>query len=334
MHSLQKSILNVVKSQKYAESMFNAIVKRLTPYCAPENKEEFQKFFDNNNMKLYALFKAIIDKEYMGNGIIDIKKYEDNLNKIQSDENSIIYNVLDKLLLQVFRKASMEWGYSNYHRGHWKTKQANYEYIQKRKLGYLGVHDDRWASQFKDAYNEVFSTLDENDFDVLFHEQKSTPQGIAIQHLLNVFKNEMIGCTEHGMDYFFTEEYNCVKCTKKDVCFKYILLATYGEKMLSKELGEGEKDHAEWLNNRCNFEQKYQENRKEFMEYFIKKFFLLSDKFHVHNKKIVQNLLEGDQNIMEAIKHIRNLIKNLPEDFNKCTDYIGEYIKNSITESI
>lgn len=334
MHSLQKSILNVVKSEKYAESMFSAIVNRLTPYCAPENKEEFQKFFDNNFMKLCALFKAVINKEYMGNGIIDVKKYEENLNRIIFEENNTIYEVLDKLLSQVFQKASMEWGYSNYHRGHWKTKQANYEHIQKISLGYFGVHDDRWASRFKDAYNEVFSTLDENDFDVLFHEQKGTHQGIAIQHLLNAFKKEMIGCMEKGMDYFMTEKDSCLKCTIKDECFKYKLLAAYGEETLSKGLDDEEKDHAEWLNNRCNFEQKYQENKKIFMEYFIKKFFLMKDKFHEHNKKTVQNLIEEDENIMEAIKHIQDIIKKLPDGLNECTDYIGEYIKNSISESL
>ena len=52
MHSLQRSILNVAKSKKYAENMFNAIVKRLTPYCAPEDKNTYQRFFDNNYRKL------------------------------------------------------------------------------------------------------------------------------------------------------------------------------------------------------------------------------------------------------------------------------------------
>ena len=236
MHSLQRSILNVAKSKKYAENMFNAIVKRLTPYCAPEDKDTYQRFFDNNYRKLYALLKAVIDKEYMGTGIIDVENYEENLNKIRVEENNEMREVLDKLLSQVFQKASMEWGYSNYHRGHWKTKQANYNHIREIKLGYLGVHDDRWASRFKGAYNEVFSTLDENDFEVLFHENKSTIQGTAIQHLLNAFKKEMIGCTRDGMDLFYTGEEACVKCKNKEECFKYKLIKTYGKESLSKGL--------------------------------------------------------------------------------------------------
>lgn len=332
MHSLQMSILNVAKSKKYAENMFNAIVKRLTPYCAPEDKNTYQRFFDNNYRKLYALLKAVIDKEYMGTGIIDVENYEENLNKIRVEENNEMREVLDKLLSQVFQKASMEWGYSNYHRGHWKTKQANYNHIREIKLGYLGVHDDRWASRFKGAYNEVFSTLDENDFEVLFHENKSTIQGIAIQHLLNAFKKEMIGCTRDGMDLFYTGEEACVKCKNKEECFKYKLIKTYGKETLSKGLDEEEKDHSKWLNNRCNFEQKYQENKEEFMNYFIEKFSLLKEEFRAHNDKILQGLLGEDTNFVELIKHVQIFLKNLPDELQKHPDYIVEYVKKSIKE--
>ena len=323
-HPLQESICKVVRSEKFAESMFNAIVRRLTPYCACEKREEFQRYFENNNAKLYQLFKAVIDKEYIGNGIIDTKRYETNLKGFAFREDNSIYKVLDKLLTQLFEEASMSWYDGNYHRGHWKTKKANYDRIRNGALGYLGVHDDRWGSQFKDAYNKVFSAMDDNDFIILFQEPRHTSQGITIQHLLNLFNVELIGCEKCGLGRFL--EMDCVGCDKMQECFKYKLLEAYGTDELCNGLGEYQ-SHKNWLNERCNFQQRYQDNKESIMRYVVAKLLLLRVRFSEHNKKNANALLQNSDEITKALENMQQQMKKcFGSDFDECVDFMCEYV--------
>lgn len=324
IHPLKSSINTLVKSEAFSNSIFTTIVKRMTPYCANENAEEFKKYFDNNYIKLFSLFKAIIDKEYIGNGIIDNDELLAYFEANSKDSRSDIYDTVSHLLEQLFSEAKMHWTNGNYHRGHWKTKQANIDFIQRRELGYLGVHDDQWSSQFKEAYNKIFSRLSDEDFNKIFLENRNSSQGIAIQKLFNAFNIHVIGCEKSNQDYFMRNDSLCNCCEFKNMCFKQLLLETYEE----GELEQISVDRTEWLNRRCNFDERFRMNKEKFIGFFFSKMFFLINQFKEHNNKIVIERLCEDESINNTVKQTYELsVKLFGEDQKKCKELIGDYTK-------
>lgn len=320
-HPLKESIYNVVKSEAFSESIFSFIKKYLTPYCASENEEEYQKYYVNNYNRLYDLFKAIIEKEYMGTGIIDIYNISKYLEKNCNDQYSNFNKVLEKLMKEFFNKASMRWGNGIYHRDNWRTKQANIDSLKTGRLGYCGVHDDRWSSQFKWAYNAVFTTLEERDFQSLFAENRNSAQGVAIQRLLNESIVDMVGCTKINRDFFCLCNCECKDCDK--VCFRKVLLQTY----TSNSFEEDVRNRAEWLNDRCDFVARFENNRDDFIDYFRERFKSLRDKFESHNRKLVEDKLRNGDKLQNDILKIRNDVKDIfGEDETKCKDIICKCI--------
>ncbi|MGL6186337.1 MAG: hypothetical protein ACRC1T_13300 [Clostridium chrysemydis] len=311
-HPLKESIYKVVKSDTFARSLFDSIANRLTPYCASENAKVFEDFFENNYLKIELLFKSIINKDHIGNGIINVKNVEENLYNNKDTEQSEFFKTIDNLLRKMFEIASMEWTNGNYHRGHWKTKKKNIECIQQQILGYCGANNDLWRDQFKFAYNEVFSKMDENDFNVLFLENKNSSQGIVIQKLLNASNKLFIGCEKYDMDRFLgTQE--CIGCTKRKDCFQEILINTYQ----NGELNEIAENRTDWLNMRCNFIDRYNNNSGVIMKYFVSKFSGLIENMEKHNEKVAIEALLNDDGIQKSMGNIRNKMASILNEDSK-----------------
>jgi len=321
-HPLKKEIANVVNSEEYANSIFESLVRRLTPYCGSDKREDYIKYFENNLIKISELFKSIITQEYKGDGIINIKKYE-SLN----GENRELHDTFEQLIGKMFDKATIEWSRGNWNRGHWKTKKTNIDYIQKENLGYYGVNDNQWGSQFKNAYNDVFALITNKDFKSLFGVSREMKSGIAIQRIVNEYKREMIGCARYDMDGFLTFSESCKCCNFKRKCFRTLLLKAYDNNELNKAL-EKDQLREEWLNKRCNFSERYRNNKEIFMDYFDQKWKKIISKFEEHNQNTIEKKIIKNEEIKNGIQIL------LKEVDSKFPDAVKEDLENYILQQI
>lgn len=329
-NELKEAIKDGVKSETYAEAIFEYILKYLTPYCAAEG-EVYDKYLTNNCNKVKRLFNAIINKEYRGNGIINIKKCRENLEVGLKQEGNKCYVTFKRLIAEMFGNADMSWEVSNYHRGHWKTKQANITCIQSSELGYSGTHDDRWSSSFKQAYFKIFSTMDDQQFKNLFDESRETNSGISIQIILNSFITKMIGCEKCSQDFFPSRYEACRECDSKDNCFKNNLLNTYAENELRNANVETRES---WLNARTNFKRRFESNEQMFMNYFKNVFPEIISEFEKHNLTKIAKKLENegekenfDCHLEEIKKHMQSLFGNEDEIEDEILLYIDKRYK-------
>lgn len=302
---LKKAIQDGVKSVLYGEALFEYILKYLTPYCAAEEKID-DKYVINNCKKVKKLFKAIINEEYRGNGIIRLNKCRENLEGGLKQENSECYVIFKELIVEMFKNATIRWEVSNYHRGHWKTKQANITCIKRMELGYCGTYDDRWSSSFKQAYFKIFSTMDERQFQNLFGESKETNSGISILTILNSFVTKMVGCEKYHQDFFQGGCEICHDCDLKHNCFKYKLLDAYETNELKNEKVETREG---WLNARTNFIERFEKKEQDFMGYFINTFLEIISEFEKHNLTKIENALESEENEENFEKHLEEIKK-------------------------
>lgn len=306
-NELKQAIHNGVKSEAYAEAIFGYILKYLTPYCSAEG-EIYDKYLTNNCKKVKRLFNAIINEEYRGNGIISTKRCREHLEKGLEQKESKCYEIFRELISGMFKNANMIWEVSNYHRGHWKTKQANITCIQRLELGYCGTHDDRWSSSFKQAYFKFFSTLDKEQFQILFGEEKETNSGISIQTILNSFITKMIGCEKQSQDFFLSRNEDCEECDSKNNCFKYKLLNTYVE----NELENGNVETREsWLNARTNFTERFKDNEQMLMNYFTNVFLEIISEFKKYNLIKIEKALDNEENKENIDKYLGEIKKSM-----------------------
>lgn len=321
-HPLKIEIANVVKSEEYANSIFESLVRRLTPYCGSEKREDYIKYFENNLIKISELFKSIITQEHKGNGIINISKYE-----VIDTNNSKFQDTFEQLLENMFKQATIKWHRGNWNRGHWKTKQTNIDYIQQENLGYYGVNDNQWGSQFKNAYNDVFGLITDDDFENLFGLSRKMKSGIAVQSIVNEYKKEMIGCTRHKLDVFLSFSLSCEDCNFKQNCFRTLLLNAYDENELHSSLEDSELREG-WLNKKCNFDERFQNNKEIFMEYFNQKWKQIISKFEEHNHNTIKIKLCSNEEIKNGIEL---LLEEVDKNF---TDAVKEGLSNYIIQQI
>ncbi len=328
-NELKQAIQNGVKSELYAEAIFEYILKYLTPYCAAEGEID-DKYLVNNCNKVKRLFNAIINEEYRGNGIINLKRCRENLEGGLKKREGECYTVFKGLIAEMFKDADIGWGVSNYHRGHWKTKQANITCIQRLELGYCGTHDDRWSSSFKQAYFKLFSTMDKERFKKMFGEEKETNSGISIQMILNAFITKMVGCEKNSRDSFWSQKDRCSGCGYN--CFKKKLLNAYEENELTNNAVQTREG---WLNARTNFKKRFENHEEEFLDYFTDAFLEIMFEFEKHNlNKIEKTLKDGgekenfDEHLKEIKIQMQNLFKNECEMKDEIALYMGESYKS------
>lgn len=325
-NELKKAIQDGVKSKSYADTIFEYILKYLTPYCAAEG-EIYEEYLTNNCKKVKKLFQAIINEEYRGNGIISLKRCKENFKSGLKKKDSECYKIFKKLIMDMFKGAQINWNVSFYHRGHWKTKLANIKRIQRMELGYSGTHDDRWSSSFKQAYFACFSTMEDWQFQKLFGEVKETNSGISIQTILNSFVTKMIGCEKFSQDFFLTKEKHCTRCSVKDNCFKYKLINTYEENELNNENIETRES---WLNARTNFSERFKKNEQYFMDYFVDTFMEIVFEFEKHNLTKIEKMVEKDTldaNLIKIKKDMQSLFKNEIEVEDEILSYVNKRYK-------
>ncbi|MGV2948078.1 hypothetical protein, partial [Acinetobacter sp. AGC35] len=152
---------------------------------------EMRKIFNKNNIyHINSLLHSLLNKEYLGKGLINIKYIEKTLGY----EDEKVKLKLLELLKTMFETASLLWFSGTYECGNWRTQQANIRRLRSGVLGYSGTHNHEWNERFFRGYNKVFSKLSEDDFSLLFSTSEGLNDATAIQQLINNFGKVFLGC--------------------------------------------------------------------------------------------------------------------------------------------
>lgn len=281
-HPIKSTMKKNNMSDELSKSIYDVLIDKITPYCASVNMLDRQEFIDNNISHAHKLFKSIINREHLGNNIINIKKIEENIKN-----GDIFSDTIKILLIQMFNEAKItDWNTCGYEHGHWKTQDANIDRIQDGILGYWGTYCDTWNQKFFEAYIKIFSKLSDEDFEKLFGIDSRLNQSATIRKLLNHFSNYFIGCRKYDASKFMLHKDSCIGCAYKEFCFREVLMKSYKPNELSQICN----NRPNWLNDRCNFDKRVNLILGDLCNLFINKFlsnFILDCK--LHNARIVSH---------------------------------------------
>ncbi|MCY6353636.1 hypothetical protein [Clostridium sp. ZS2-4] len=301
-HSIKQKMGENKIPKPLIESTYKVLIENLIPYCA---KLENINYKENNKYHIEKLLKAIVNKEHLGTELISINNIVENIEK--DNAKAVINNLLRKM----FAISKIEWYSGNSGHGHWRTQEANITRIRKGELGYWGTYCDLWSQRFLTGYNEVFSKLSEDDVLNLFDANFSMEQTTPILKLFNEFSRYFIGCKKLNLTTFTSYESHCKNCSIKNKCFKELLLNSYTENELSEEC----KDRVKWLNDRYNFDKRFeiisQKIYLKFKDTFLKEFI---NECRSHNARIISDILKKDDKI--SFSKVKQEIANYFKDYD------------------
>lgn len=324
-HPIVESLISSKVSEPFAKNIYQNILDHLIPYCAKEDIEVRKLYNKNNIYHVNLLFQALLNKEYLGKGLINIK-YMEKTFKLGHEEENVKLKLIE-LLKSMFETASLNWYRGIYECGNWRTQQANIKCIREGVLGFSGTHNHEWNERFYSSYNKVFSKLSEDDFNLLFSTSEGLNDGTAIQQLINNFGKVFLGCPAGKTHFTFpVKNIMCDSCNV-NICFRSILLQAYAEGELKEHVNDTRVD---WLNARCDFGERFFKIQEEVYVLFIKEFSrVLIPEARAHNARKIANLIKSDTEVMnqldKVISFTNDSLKNM-EDFvnNK---RLGEIIK-------
>lgn len=313
-HPIKVKMIEDGVSEQLASSIYDVLIDKLTPYCAAPKRIERYRFIENNTFHLEKLLRSIINKEYLGDEIIEFERIKKNINKANIK--------IEEMIKKIFMIATIDnW----YNHGNWKTHEANISRIKKGELGYWGTYRDTWNSRFSKGYDDVFSKLSDEDFIELINVDPKMKQAAPIRKLLNSFSKSFIGCEKYNFYQFINNnnDNRCYNCKFSKQCFREILMKSYREGEFETYVSNRDK----WLNEICNFYSRLDSILDELKDIFIEKFLMFfEEECKVHNNRIIVDKI--NKNCSKEIEIIRNLIEKYNPECSKIQ--ISEIISSCI----
>lgn len=313
----EKQINNALNRRRERQSkgrskiLYATLEKNLVPFCSSDEKLKINKLLYNNKFYFKKIMSSIIMEEHLGLEVINKEIIDYISNNIEFKKR------LSTLLKQLFKEASLtDWGRSNYWRGHYKTKNANYTKIKSNDMGWEGTHDDRWNYSFLKAYPIAFKA--ENIRSLFLEsgvEELYDQLCLKIESMFIDYIDEFLGCPVgegqgRKISLFFHSFDKCKDCSAENQCFRKILRSMYNKSSkyrynIDQEDVKSQELHL-YLNDICNFEKGYSDIEEELITYFHEKLVL---KFEKENQKNIKNILTINPLIKESYLNLQNEIE-------------------------
>lgn len=268
------------------ESRYEVLLNNLVPYCSVGT----ECYIDNNKEYVAQLFSSILHKEHLGRSLVNINILDSLTSSSQFKET------LKKLLKDMFVKSSKDWSKFTLQR---RTIGANRKRLEEDELGYDGTYLDSWQSRFNSGYNQVFSKISGDDFELLFKINASTNESAAVQEILNQFSK------------YFLRFGNIIERGKmnKNSEFKTILVEKKPEYVKNQRFICSSRPIHGWLTNVYDFKG-----------YFDS---IESDIFNVVSNRFLDNFISDCRD-----HNVRILAKGIKSKNENKTKIIDEYLLN------
>ena len=324
-HDIVTALLdkNPPLSKALAENILENMREYIIPYYAGKDDKVIRIYRQNNTYHIKRLLNSIVNKEYLGNGYIDISHMVVSLTK--NPVENIKMAVLNKLE-EMFNLATISWYPGNSGTGHWNTQQANIDRIRRNELGYTGTYCHEWNDRFALGYNKVFSKLSDEDFMLLFSTSEGLSDAAAIQQLMNIFVSKFLVCKETNYVFRTNSREICKSCERK--CFRQILLKAYDKDELT-DMNSSSR-HG-WLNKRTNFGERFKQVQDETYDLFIEQFIAtVIPECKAHNERVALRKLKIDKELTQTLLDAMNPIDNFLSEVKGFPDYkrLSEILRN------
>lgn len=309
-HPIFNALIASRVSKALSRNVYQSIRDHLVPYCASEDIHIRNHYLHNNVFHINELICSLINKDYLGKGFINLKYIEKGFTPgLQSETVKL---KLMELLKKLFDLASIHWYSGISGTGHWRTKQANIDCLQRGQLGYSGTYNHQWNERFFSSYNKVFSKISEEDFNLLFSTDGGLNDATAIQQLINNFGKSFLGCRRAKEHFTFPlSNEHCKDCNTHN-CFRSILLQAYKQGELTQNWGPSREN---WLNNRCNFGERFEQMKDPIYNLFLKEFNrIIIPEARAHNARKAANLLNQNKDAMNYLEQIKRIMNELLDE--------------------